>query len=114
MAFESDPDYDDFEFREIYPEIYGDDESIEAAQPSQNRRVQNHPMEWTKRDEQFHQEYLKWKRSHPHRVEEIKEKIPKDNPDYPGSDEPSYIIHIIIALLLYPVLIFMLIQSCND
>lgn len=116
MAFESDPDYDDFEFREIYPEIYGDDEPIEVSRPSQNRRVQNLPMEWTKNDEQFHQEYLKWKRDYPNRVEEIKGKTtkPKDDPDCPCSDKPPYIIYIIIALLLYPALIFMLIQSCND
>ena len=111
MAFE-DPDYDDFEFREIHPEIYGDD----TTELSRKRAVRKKPMEWTKKDEQFHQEYLAWKRKHPNRVEEIKAKPqkPKNASDNPGSDEPSYILYIFLALLIYPPIIIMLIQSCNE
>lgn len=101
MAFESDPDYDDFEFREIYPKIYGDDEPIEVSRPSQNRRVQNLPMEWTKNDEQFHQEYLKWKRDHPNRVEEIKGKTKSQRMTPIAPVRINHLISFTLSLLCF-------------
>ena len=103
MAFE-DPDYDDFEFRELYPDIYGDDEPIASSRSSQKRVARKKPTEWTKEDEQFHQDYLKWKRAHPNRVKEIMDKPqkPEEGNDYPSSDEPPYFYTFSLPYLSIP------------
>lgn len=65
----SDPDYDDFEFREQHPYVYGDDGA--GSSPTRSRRQSRYdsapPV-----DNDFHQRYLKYKRDHPEKMRELR------------------------------------------
>ena len=95
----NDPDYYDIQFREQNPEIYGNDEVMQEYYGSEN-------------DEQFHQEYLRWKRNHPNKIksfhEEPKPKRPTNDPS--NFDEWP---NIIIFLILVSIFTFLFIKACG-
>lgn len=61
----SDPDYDDLEFRRYNPSVYGDDEVMQYYYGSGRYQQQVDGSQRTPQqiqaDEEFHQEYLRWK-----------------------------------------------------
>lgn len=120
MAFE-DPDYDDFEFREIYPEIYGDDGVKDDYYGGQRHARQNKSRRsssgtWTTKDEQFHQEYLAWKNINHKRIEQLNTPSPQPEkgPQSSPSDESFIWVQIVFGLMIYAALVILLIQSCNE
>lgn len=120
MAFE-DPDYDDFEFREQHPEIYGDDGVMddyysEQRYARQNKSQRSYSGTWTTKDEQFHQEYLEWKHINHKRIEQLNTPLPKPEkePHSSPSDESFIWVQIVFGLMIYAALVILLIQSCNE
>jgi len=115
----SDPDYYDIEFREQNPGVYGNDELMQSYRGSgrsqrQQRQRQTHPT--SESDRQFHQEYLKWRKANKHKIASFRSpsEIKRKKVTVNNSDETAYIwICVILALIVYPLLIFMLVQSCE-
>lgn len=70
----SDPDYDDFEFREQHPYVYGDDDD-DYPQPN-SRQTSSRPT--TESDELFHAEYMAWKIGNKERIERLNAKVRKE------------------------------------
>ena len=63
----------------------------------------------SEKDEQFHQEYLRWKRNHPDKVQSFREKPKPKQP----SDDPSKIVewpNIVLVLILVSIVSFLLIK----
>lgn len=121
MAFESDPDYDDFEFREQHPDIYGDDGVMDdyyggLRRASQNKSQRSSFGTWTTKDEQFHQEYLAWKSINHKRIEQLNTPSPQPEkePQSSPSDESFIWVQIVFGLMIYAALVILLIQSCNE
>ena len=115
----NDPDYYDIQFREQNPDVYGNDEVMQEyngsnASVRRQRRVSRQQSDNTlsKEDEQFHQEYLRWKRNHPDKIQFFREKSkPKQ-----ASDNPSKIAewsNIVLVLLLATIFSFFLIKCCG-
>lgn len=114
----SDPDYYDLEFREQNPDIYGNDEYMQGyygygryskqQRPTRKRRSRAQK----EADRQFHEEYLKWKRKHPERIAALKENSVFNSGT--GSGKTSVWPNIIAALILYPIVIFLIINACSN
>lgn len=112
----NDPDYYDIQFREQNPEVYGNDEVMQEyngsnASVHRRKRVSSQQNDNTRseKDEQFHQEYLRWKRNHPDKVQSFREKPKPKQP----SDDPSKIVewpNIVLVLILASIVSFLLIK----
>ncbi|MCR4582510.1 MAG: hypothetical protein K5764_03015 [Prevotella sp.] len=115
----SDPDYYDIEFREQNPGVYGNDELMQSYRGTgrnQRQQRQRRSYSTSESDRQFHQEYLKWRKAHSDKIaffrspSEIKRKKVTVN----DGNETAYIwFCVILGLIVYPLLIFMLVQSCE-
>lgn len=112
----NDPDYYDIQFREQNPEVYGNDKVMQEyngsnASVHRRKRVSSQQNDNTRseKDEQFHQEYLRWKRNHPDKVQSFREKPKPKQP----SDDPSKIVewpNIVLVLILASIVSFLLIK----
>ena len=112
----NDPDYYDIQFREQNPEVYGNDEVMQEyngsnASVHRRKRVSSQQNDNTRseKDEQFHQEYLRWKRNHLDKVQSFREKPKPKQP----SDDPSKIVewpNIVLVLILASIVSFLLIK----
>ena len=92
----SDPDYYDLEFRQQNPDIYGNDEYMQDYYGCGNRSYQRRSTPkrrgraQKKADDQFHEEYLRWRRNNP------------------------IWVNIIAALIIYPLIIMAIIDACSN
>lgn len=115
-----DPDYYDLEFRQQNPDVYGNDEYMQdyygdgrRVQNTQRSRYGKRDYRMSEADKQFHEEYLQWKRKHPERVRFFQN--PSDlSYSSPSDSQQSVWPNIIVALIVYPLVIFLLVQSCGD
>ena len=108
-----DPDYYDLEFREQNPDIYGDDEYMQSFQSSRRYNIRTRKRTPSIADKQFHEEYLRWKRNHPERVEFFRSPSVKDI-NKRISKSTSIWPNIIAALIIYPIVIALIINACSN
>ena len=71
-----------------------------------------------KKDEEFHKEYLRWKKNNGYRIRQLMEETEKPAPKEP-IPEPDYheyymLVRIVAGLIFYSFLIFVLIRSCDS
>lgn len=115
----SDPDYYDLEFRQQNPSIYGDDEYMQdyygrggysyQQRPSAKRR--SHAQKDA--DDQFHEEYLRWRRNNPDKIAFFREKSAV-SPQTNNNDGIPIWVNIIAALIIYPLIIMAIIDACSN
>ncbi len=113
----SDPDYYDLEFRRQNPGVYGNDEYMQAyhgrSRYSQGNKSTRRSKS-RKADGEFSQEYLKWKRKHPERIAALRAKSDPPRPVQRNHQSGSVWPNIIAGLIIYPLLIWLLIESCGE
>ncbi|MBP3230367.1 MAG: hypothetical protein J6I61_10705 [Prevotella sp.] len=116
-GYGGDPDYDDLEFRERNPNIYGNDEYMQDYYGSSrknryHKRANQTYYDQTSADRQFHEEYLQWKRDHPDRVEYFKSKKHgrMNGRTQQELEWPEIIVRLIILAFFIAVMVF----SCCD
>ena len=109
----SDPDYDDLEFRRYNPSVYGDDEVMQYYYGSGQKQQQGDGTQRTPQqiqaDEQFHQEYLRWKEK---KLQE-EAKYGKNNNNYQMSDGDC-LCAFIMGLIVLSFWIFIIISLFNS
>lgn len=117
----SDPDYYDLEFRQQNPEIYGNDEYMQdyysnsrySSQRQPTTRRQSRAQKIT--NDRFHEEYLQWRRNHPDKIAFFREKsMTSPQNGYANSDSVPLWLCIIVGLIVYPLIIMTLIDSCSN
>ena len=109
----SDPDYDDLEFRRYNPSVYGDDEVMQYYYGSGQNQQQGDGTQRTPQqiqaDEQFHQEYLRWKEK---KLQE-EAKYGKNYNNYQMSDGDC-LCAFIMGLIVLSFWIFIIISLFNS
>ena len=108
MDFFSDPDYDDLEFRRYNPSVYGEDEVMQYYYGSGRYQQQVDGSQRTPQqiqaDEEFHQEYLRWKEK------KLKEeaKYGKNNPvrHHSVGEDAMYFILSLVVLAFWIFIIY--------
>lgn len=117
----SDPDYYDLEFRQQNPEIFGNDEYMQDyygnGRYSNQRQptARKHSRAQKKNNDQFHEEYLRWRRNHPEKIAFFREKsMTSPQNGSANSDGVPLWFCIIAALIVYPLLIMILINACSN
>ena len=109
----SDPDYDDFEFRELHPYVYGDDEEEEYEEEYDCRFHQQAQWSYrptTESDELFHYEYLAWKARNKERIERLNQ--PSEPKLRPQEDNDLGYLIITICILAFVAIIFAGLCAC--
>ncbi len=111
----SDPDYYNIEFREQNPEVYGDDELMQSYRNSryngkQNKRYSNYSRKTGKKDDSFHQDYLQWRKDHQDKIKFFRS---PSGSRYNGDATTPIWPSIIIGIIVYSVLIFAIVTSCD-
>ena len=102
----SDPDYDDFEFREQHPYVYGDDDDNDDYndRPCPNSRyAPSRPT--TESDVQFHYKYLAWKARNKERIEQLSQ--PSGRKSRPQTNQNGDIEQLIIVICILIFVVFM-------
>lgn len=112
-GYGGDPDYDDLEFRERNPNIYGNDEYMQDYYGSSrknryHKRANQTYYDQTSADRQFHEEYLQWKRDHPDKVA-LYRKHSKIQPTSTSSSKDDFWAAIIGGFFF---ILFLIIACC--
>ena len=111
----SDPDYDDLEFRRYNPSVYGDDEVMQyyygSGQYQQQVDGRQRTPQQIQADEQFHQEYLRWKEK---KLQE-EAKYGKNNSvrHHSVGEDVMYFILSLVVLAFWIFIIYTFFQSCG-
>lgn len=114
-GYGGDPDYDDLEFRERNPSVYGNDEYMQnyygsSRKNRDNKRTNQPYYDQTSADRQFHDEYLQWKLDHPDRVEYFKSKKHGRMNGNQELDWPEFIGRLILLAFFIAVIVYL---CCN-
>lgn len=115
----SDPDYYDLEFRRQNPDIYVNDEYMQDYYGCGNRSYQRRSTPkrrgraQKKADDQFHEEYLRWRRNNPDKIAFFREESAV-SPQTNNNDGIPIWVNIIAALIIYPLIIMAIIDACSN
>ena len=108
----SDPDYDDFEFREQHPYVYGDDddEYYDSTRPN-SRYTPSRPT--TESDVQFHYQYLAWKARNKERIEQLNQPSGRKPRPRANQDQDIEQLIIVICILIFVVFMCICLGTCE-
>ncbi len=110
----SDPDYDDFEFREQHPYVYGDDDDNDDYndRPCPNSRyAPSRPT--TESDVQFHYQYLAWKARNKERIEQLNQPSGRKPRPRANQDQDIEQLIIVICILIFVVFMCICLGTCE-
>lgn len=112
----SDPDYYDIEFREQNPDVYGDDDLMQSYRESrvERPRSRGYSRNYNYRgrrnlsaDDEFHQEYMQWRRNNPSRLEEWRKPSIYPNGHREEEGASAVLLMIIIIAIIVFIMVFM-------